>query len=181
MESPSIACLLLLGLHVVKDHVQGGGLLTEVSDDGDGALHSLAHVALGIELGQAAPLADLSAGVGHDQVHARLGAQSLNQLLVLLVVAVLSQDAQTSSAGIQSLHRPIKTYRRYKSLQDKEKGIQGNDSLVQTTAKTVEDQSLLQDNLEGVNDAELARRRLYNLLRNIHSLVIISHFASFLT
>ena len=99
--------LLLLGLDVVEDHVEGRALLAEVSDHGDGAADGLADVALSIELGEAAPLTDLSAGIGHDQVNTGLGAKGLDQLLVLLVVAVLGKDAQASRSAVQGLHAPI--------------------------------------------------------------------------
>lgn len=110
--------LLLLGLHVVEHHVEGRALLAEVSDDGNGAAHGLADVALSIELGQAAPFTDLSAGIGHDQVDTALGAQSLDELLVLLVVAVLGEDAQASTSTVQGLHAPEgkKTRRKYSLL-----------------------------------------------------------------
>jgi hypothetical protein len=100
--------LLLLGLHVVEDHVQGRALLSEVSDDGDGAAHSLADGAVLSQLGKAAPLTDLGTGIGHDQVNAGLGAQSLDKLLVLLVVAVLGEDAQASTSTVKGLHAPNK-------------------------------------------------------------------------
>ena len=97
---------LVLGLDVVKHHVKGGTLLSEVGDNGDRALHGLADVALSIKLGKTAPLTDLSTRVSHDQVDTGFGAQSLDKLLVLLVVAVLGKDAKASLAGIESLHAP---------------------------------------------------------------------------
>lgn len=144
--------LLLLGLDVVEDHVEGRALLSEVSDDGDGAADGLADVALGIELGEANPLTDLSAGIGKDQVDTGLGAKGLDQLLVLLVVAILGKDAKASISAVKGLH-----------------------GLVKTTAKTVEDKRLLEDQLEGVNDAHLRGGRLDNLLNNLHLFILVSH------
>jgi hypothetical protein len=98
----------------VEDHIQGRALLFEVSDDGDGAAHGLADGAVLSQLGKAAPLTDLGTGIGHDQVNAGLGAQSLHKLLVLLVVAVLGEDAQASTSTVKGLHAPNKYYGRKK-------------------------------------------------------------------
>jgi hypothetical protein len=70
----------------------------------------------GCEFCQTAPLANLGSGVGHDEVHARLGTEGLHELLVLLIVAVLGKDAQTSGSSVEGLGAPKKDRRRGKAV-----------------------------------------------------------------
>ena len=109
-----------------------GALLAVVGDDGHGAADSLADSAVFVELGQADPLAEFLALVALDKVHVALGAQGLDELGVLVVVAVLGQDAQASGAAVQGLG-----------------------ALVQATAKPVVDQRRLENLLERIDGAQL--------------------------
>lgn len=91
-------------LQVALQHGQALGLLTVVSDHGARAGNDLLGLALGVDAAQAGHLAKLQLGGHADQVHVLLGAQSLNQLLVVGGVGVLSQDAQLG------LHNNITSY-----------------------------------------------------------------------
>ena len=124
---------LLLALDVLEDLAEGGSVLAVVGDDSDGAPNSLADGAVLGQLGEANPLTELLALIRHDEVHVALGAKSLDELGVFVVVAVLGQDAKTGSAAIQSLG-----------------------ALVEATAKTVVHQCRLKHLLQGINRAQLA-------------------------
>lgn len=97
-----------MGLNVLKDLVQGDGLLTEVSDNGNRGALNLADSAVSVELGQTDPLSDLDTLVGQDQRNTLLSAKSLDKLLVLSIVAVAGQDAEAAVATLQLLGAPDK-------------------------------------------------------------------------
>lgn len=98
--------LISLGSNIVQDDVKGGGFLTIVGDHGARAADNLACSAIGIALSKTAPLSELSAGIDHDKVDTRLVAQGLDQLHVLVVVAVLGEAAEAGSASVEGLSAP---------------------------------------------------------------------------
>ena len=116
--------LLLVGLllEVVQEDGEGTGLLAEVGDDGAGSADGLLDVALLVELGEAAPGAEVLAGVDHDDGDLALGAEGADELLVLLVLAVLGEAAEAGGAAVEGLG-----------------------ALVQTLLETVVDEGLLED------------------------------------
>lgn len=97
---------LLLVLDVVKDEVEGGSLLTEVSDDNDRSADSLLDGAVGVELGEANPLAEGLSVVGQDEGNAALGGQCLDKAGVLIIVDSLGQHDKLASASVKGLDRP---------------------------------------------------------------------------
>ncbi len=117
--------LRLLGLDVLLDDVVGRRLLAPVTDDDAGAADDLSRLALGVQLAQAAPFAQLVVGVHLDQRNLMLLAESLDQLLVQGLVAVFGEDAQVSLTLVQGLG-----------------------TLVQSAGQSVVDESLLQDFLD---------------------------------
>ena len=116
--------LLLVGLllEVIEEDGEGAGLLAEVGDDGARRADGLLDVALLVELGEAAPGAEVLAGVDHDDGHLALGAEGADELLVLLVLAVLGEAAEAGGAAVEGLG-----------------------ALVQALLETVVDEGLLED------------------------------------
>lgn len=95
-----------LGVGILEELLEDGealGLLPVVGDDDAGALDNLAGGALGVELAEAGPLAELHS-LGHaDEVHVDLVAERLDELGVVSLVAVLGKDAQKRLAGLDGL------------------------------------------------------------------------------
>lgn len=81
-------------LQVLLQHRQALALLSVVSDDCARAGHNFLGVALSVDAAQASHLTQLHLGGHADQVNVLLSAQTLNQLLVVRRVGVLSQDAE---------------------------------------------------------------------------------------
>jgi len=127
----NISSLLLVGLllEVVEEDSEGAGLLAEVGDDGAGSADGLLDVALLVELGEAAPGAEVLAGVDHDDGDLTLGAEGADELLVLLVLAVLGEAAEAGGAAVEGLG-----------------------ALVQALLETVVDEGLLEDLLGKVDE-----------------------------
>ena len=90
-------------LEVVKKNRQGPCLLTKVSDDSTTGPDSLLHLTIGIKLGQSTPCSQILAAVNHDDRDFTLGAESADELLVLLVLAVLGKTAKTGGAAVEGL------------------------------------------------------------------------------
>lgn len=86
----------LTALEVVLQHSQTLCLFSIVGDDCTAAAHHLPCCAITVKLAEASPLAQLLVLWHTDQVDVVLSAQSLNQLLVVRLIAVLCQDAQLS-------------------------------------------------------------------------------------
>lgn len=95
-----------LGVGILEELLEDGealGLFPVVGDDDAGALDNLAGGALGVELAEAGPLAELHS-LGHaDEVHVDLVAERLDELGVVSLVAVLGKDAQKRLAGLDGL------------------------------------------------------------------------------
>ena len=110
-RDPKIGTLFFtirLLLEVIEKNRQRASLLPEFGDDRAARPHGLLDLALGVELGQPAPRTQILAGVDHDHGHLALGAQSADELLVLLVLAVLREAAETGGAAIEGLGALVK-------------------------------------------------------------------------
>jgi len=83
--------------------------LPVIGDDNARALHNLSRLAFGVELAQARPLAERHRGWHSHQVNVRFVAQSLDQLGVIRLVAILRQNAQQSFSGFNRLGRLSET------------------------------------------------------------------------
>lgn len=79
---------------VVLDDVQCWSLFAESLDDDARAAADLARLAFLVDLAQAGPFTELLAAVDADQWDLVLAAQSCDELLVLWLVARLSQNAE---------------------------------------------------------------------------------------
>jgi len=102
-KSKLILSSISLLLKVVKKNGEGAGLLSEIGDDGTRGAHSLLHRAFSIELGKSTPRTEILPAVHHDDGHLSLSAQSTNELLVLLVLAVLGEAAEAGRATVEGL------------------------------------------------------------------------------
>jgi len=132
-EEETLPTFLLLGLDVVENDVKGGAELAIISDDSHRAADSLADGAILSQLGKANPLTELLALIALDKVHVALGTQGLNELGVLVVVAVLGEDAEAGGATVQGLG-----------------------ALVKATAEPVVHKRRLEHLLKSIDDAHLA-------------------------
>lgn len=108
-------------LEVVEKYRQRASLLTEVGDDRAARPDGLLNLSVGVELGQSAPRSQVLAAVDHDNGYFALGAEGANELLVLLVLAVLGEAAESGRAAVEGLG-----------------------ALVQSLAKSIVDEGLLQ-------------------------------------
>ncbi len=99
--------LLLLRLHVVENHGKGSALLTEISDNGARAANNLAGSAVRVALGKTAPLTELSASINLNKRYVTLLAKGTHELYVLVIVAILSKESQTTSASVEGFGAPI--------------------------------------------------------------------------
>ena len=90
-------------LEVIQENREGAGFFTKVGDDGAGRSDGLLDAAVVVELGESAPGTEVLSGFDHDDVNLTLGAESLDELLVLVVVAVLGEAAETGGASVQGL------------------------------------------------------------------------------
>ena len=105
-----------------------GDVQKENATHGDGngrAADNLAGRSLLVDLAEAGPLAELLVVVNLEQVDAVLGAESLDELGVVLLVAVAGKDNKVGLALVNGL-----------------------DSLAKTTGKTVVNKGALQNLLE---------------------------------
>eukprot|EP00657_Telonema_sp_P-1_P001063 TRINITY_DN1230_c0_g1_i4.p1 TRINITY_DN1230_c0_g1~~TRINITY_DN1230_c0_g1_i4.p1 ORF type:complete len:220 (-),score=77.33 TRINITY_DN1230_c0_g1_i4:136-795(-) len=80
-----------------------GGVLTPVVDHTDGGLDNLGGVALGVHLTETSPLSELHLVLDPHDGHTVLGAESLDELDVGRLGAVLSKDAQLSTPLVDVL------------------------------------------------------------------------------
>ena len=93
-------CLLL---KVIKKDRQRPGLLSEVGDHSATRPDSLLDLAIRIELGQSTPGTQVLAAINHDDRDLALGAECADELLVLLVLAVLGEAAKAGGAAVEGL------------------------------------------------------------------------------
>jgi len=90
-------------LEVIQEDRECTGLLTKVGDDGARGSDGLLDGAVVVELGESAPRTEVLSGVDHDDVDLSLGTESLDELLVFVVLAVLREAAQSGGAAIEGL------------------------------------------------------------------------------
>jgi hypothetical protein len=93
-------CLLAEAL-VLEEEVKGLGLLTVVGDTDTRAGNDLAGVTLGIDLAETSPLTELGVVRDSHHVDAVLGAESLDELLVGRLRAVIGKDAEVHTALVE--------------------------------------------------------------------------------
>ena len=99
-EAASLRHLLGQAL-VLEEKVERLGLLTVVGDADTGAGHNLAGVALGVNLAEASPLAELGVVWDGHHVDAVLSAESLDELLVCWLRAVVGEDAEVHATLVK--------------------------------------------------------------------------------
>jgi hypothetical protein len=133
---------------VLKD-CPGRGILVHVSEDSAGALDNLACFAFVIKFAKSAPLAEVHLGWNADKGDFVLVADSFDQLGVGFFVTVFSKATQLSTAGVKSTH-----------------------SLVKSAAKTINLDSVLDDNLQSVH-------RVGDFLNNLNDLSDLSRGFNF--
>ena len=126
---------LSAGLEIVEENVEGLRLFAVVLHNNAGAANHLAGLGFLVELAKTGPLAELLRVGDLDELDVVLKAEGLNELDVRGLLAVLSQNAKVSLATIKGLG-----------------------ALVQTTSKTIVDQSTLQDLLNRGKDSHVAAR-----------------------
>ena len=95
--------LALLLLKVIKENRQGASFLAEVSNDGATRPNRLLYLTFGIKLSQSTPGTEFLSSFNHDDGDFSLGTEGTNELLVLLVFAVLGKAAKTSGTTVKSL------------------------------------------------------------------------------
>ena len=93
-----VLSLLQLG----QEELEGLRALTEVADGDARALERLLGIASAVELLKTGPLGKNLALLDGDNVDVVLLAQSLDQLLVARIVAVLGKDAKVSDAAVKA-------------------------------------------------------------------------------
>jgi len=84
-----------------EEHVEGTGLLAEVADGNAGALEVLLDDTGAVALDEAGPFGELGALGNTDEIDVVLGAETSDELLVASFFAVVSKDAEVSSAGVE--------------------------------------------------------------------------------
>lgn len=85
------------------------GLFTEIGNDGARSADSLLDTTIIIELGKSAPGTKVLSGLYHDNMDFTFGTESLDELFVLVILAILGEAAETGRAAIQSLGALVKT------------------------------------------------------------------------
>lgn len=105
--------LNLSGVSLLLKEIQKNGestrLFSEVGDNGARSSDCLLDRAIVVKLGKAAPGAKILSCFDHHNMDLTLGAKTLDELLVLIVLAVLGQAAQTGCSAIQGLGAFMKT------------------------------------------------------------------------
>jgi hypothetical protein len=101
-------------------------LLTIVSNNAGRASNNLASLTLGVNLAETCPLSELLGFSDGNQVDRLLSAKSLDELLVIWLVAIVSEDTEL---GLTTLN--------------------GAARLVEATSEAIVVEGLLEDNLDG--------------------------------
>merc|ERR1719182_13759 len=94
---------LLVGLKVLHEDVETLGVLAVVLHDRHRALDHLAGVAFSVNLAEAAPLPELGVLGDLNDVDVVLAGERLDELLVVVLVAVLGQDDELAVAALDGL------------------------------------------------------------------------------
>lgn len=143
---------LLGSLEVVQDDRTLLRLLTPVLNNDARAVDDLAGVTLTVQNAKTGPLAELLAIGNLDERNLVLIAESNDQLLVGLLLAVLVQDAHVSLTTVKSLR-----------------------GFSETAGETVVHESELENTLEGVQNGHLALGGIsgnFNLLGDLGGVVL---------
>lgn len=119
-------------LEVIQKNRKGAGLFTEIGDDGAGRANGLLDGTVVVKLGESAPGTEVLSGFDHDNVDLTLGTESLDELLVFLVLTVLGEATQTGAAAIECLG-----------------------ALVESLLQSSVDHGLFQDLTESIQDTHL--------------------------
>lgn len=130
-----ITYCLSAGLEVVEEDVEGLGLFSVVLHNDARAANHLAGLGLLVELAQTGPLAELLRVGDLDELDVVLKAESLDELDVGGLLAVLGKNAKVGLTTIKSLG-----------------------ALMETTSKTIVDQSALEDLAHSGKDGHVAAR-----------------------
>lgn len=141
--------LLDVVLDVLESEVEGLRLLSVRGDGNDGRTDLLLDVSVLEEAGKTGPLTEVSTRGNVDEGSVGRVGEGLDEALVVLLLAVLSQDDQAGLTALQSL-----------------------DGLADTAGKSVGSQRLLQDDLERAQDIELLNLLLDDLNRGSNFSVI---------
>lgn len=112
--------------------MKGLRLLTIRGDGDDRRTDLLLDISALEVAGKTSPLSEISTRRNVDKGSVGRGGESLDEALVVLLLAILSQDDQAGLTALQSL-----------------------DGLTDTAGKTVSSQRLLQDDLKRAQDVEL--------------------------
>lgn len=132
-KTPQLFRALALGLEVFKQDIECVGVFTEFGDDSTGAANDLDGFTIFVDLAESAPFTEFLAGGYHQKVDLVLFAERLDKLGVSGLVAVGSEAAEASLAAVKSLG-----------------------GFVETTAKAIVDESLLEHQLECIHGLEWA-------------------------
>jgi hypothetical protein len=96
-------------LEEIQKDGKSTGLFTEISNDGARSTDSLLDTTIIIELGKPTPGTKVLSGLDHDNMDFTFGTETLDELLVLVILAILGEATETGRAAIQSLGALVKT------------------------------------------------------------------------
>jgi len=122
----------LTGLEVIQEDVHGLRLLSEVSDSNTRTTNNLTGVTLTINLTETGPFTELLGIRNLDQVDVVLGTESFNELDVFRLGTRLTENSQMSLTSVKSL-----------------------DGFLQTTGKTIVNESTTEDFLKSIFNGHL--------------------------
>jgi hypothetical protein len=96
-------------LKEIQKNRKGTGLFPKVSNDSARSSYCLLYRTIVVKLGKTAPGTKVLSSFDHDNMDFTLGTKTLDELLVLVVLAILGQAAQTGCSAIQGLGTFVKT------------------------------------------------------------------------
>jgi hypothetical protein len=96
-------------LKIVQQHRKSAGLLSKVGNDSARRTDGLLDTSIIILFGKTTPGSKVLSIFDHDNVDLTFGTESLDELLVFLVLTVLGQTSETGSSAIQGLGAFVKT------------------------------------------------------------------------
>jgi len=96
-------------LEVIQKDRKGTGLLTEIGNDSARGSDGLLDAAIVVELGKSAPGTEVLSGFDHDDMDFSLGTESLDELLIFLVLAVLGKATETGGTSVERLRALVES------------------------------------------------------------------------
>jgi hypothetical protein len=96
-------------LEKVQKNRKSTGLFSKVGDNSTRSSNGLLHTTIVVKLGKTAPSTKVLTSFDHDNMNFTFGAKSLDELLVLIVLAILGQAAQSRRSAIQCFGTFVKT------------------------------------------------------------------------